>query len=223
MKYIQKPVCIFPNNVFLQSHEILRFGVISHEYEIFKCVSNVVILSLLCSWHRHVVVSDTWFSSAHHIVTYIFSSPFHIGSFFAFRLICLSYINKSFVMKMSCLLPRPKLLRVTFFIKRSYLLPRENFKLPYLPNQAHWDPGICTQLRSSHIHSIHQKTCDFIHGNFVYLALICAVWSSRGRAGKKVTAVTFFRCPTVQWQCSLIFMLIVPIYFQWIKHENWNE
>ena len=100
-------------------------------------------------------------------------------------------------MKMSCLLPRAKLQRVTFFMKRSYLLPRENFKLPYLPNQAHWDPGICSQLRSSHIHSIHQKSRDFINGNFVYLALICAVWSSRGRAGKKVTAVTFFRCPTV--------------------------
>ena len=26
---------------------------------------------------------------------------------------------------------------------------------------------------------------------------MCAIWSSRGHAGKKVTAVTFFRCPTV--------------------------
>ena len=98
---------------------------------------------------------------------------------------------------MSCLLPGTKLQRVTFFMKRSYLLPRENFKLPYLPNQAIWDPGKCTRLRSSHIHSIHQESRDFINGNFVYLALICTVWSSRGRAGKKVTAVTFFRCPTV--------------------------
>ena len=122
---------------------------------------------------------------------------FTLAPFFAFSLICLTYINKSFVMKMSCLLPRAKLQRVTFFIKRGYLLPRENFKLSYLSNQAHWDPGICTQLRCSHIHSIHQKSRDFINGNFVYLALICAVWSSRGRAGKKVTAVTFFRCPTV--------------------------
>ena len=122
---------------------------------------------------------------------------FTLAPFFAFSVICLTYINKSFVMKMSCLLPRAKLQRVTFFMKRSYLLPHENFKLPYLPNQAHWDPGICTQLRSSHIHSIHQKSRDFINGNFVYLALICAVRSNRGHAGKKVTAVTFFRCPTV--------------------------
>ena len=165
MKYTQKPVSIFLNNVLLQSHEILHFVVISHEYEIFKCVSSVAILSLLCSWQ--------------------------------FSLICLSYINKSFVMKMSCLLPRAKLLRVTFFMKRSYHLPRENFKLRYLPNEAHWNPGICTQLRSSHIYSIHQKSRDCIHGNFVHLALICAVWSSRGHAGKKVTAVTFFRCSTV--------------------------
>ena len=155
MTYVQKSVSIFPNNVLLQSHEILHFVVISHEYNIVKCVSNVTILSLLCFWHRHVVVSVTWLSSAHHIVTYISSSPFHSGSFFAFSLICLSYINKSLVMKMSCLLTRAKLLRVTFFMKRSYLLPRENFKLPYLPNQAHWDSGFCTQLRYSHIHSIH--------------------------------------------------------------------
>ena len=198
MKYTQKPVSIFPNNVLLQSHEILHFVVISHEYKFFKCVWNVTILSLLSSWHRHAVVSDAWFSSAHHIVTHISSSLIHIGTFpTAISLICLLYMNKSFVMKMSCLLPRAKLQRVTFFMKRSYLLPRENFKLPYLQNQAHWDPGICTQLRSSHIHSIHQKSRDFINGNYVYFDLICAVWSSRGRAGKKVTAVTFFRCLTV--------------------------
>ena len=122
---------------------------------------------------------------------------FTLAPFFAFSLIRLSYINKSFVTRMSYLLPCAKFQRVTFFMKRSYLLPRENFKLPYLPNQAHWDPGICSQLRSSHIHSIHHKSSDFINGNVVYLSLICAVWSSRGRAGKKVTAVTFFRCPTV--------------------------
>ena len=125
---------------------------------------------------------------------------FTLAPFFAFSLIRWSYINKSFSTRMSYLLPHAKFQRVTFFIKRSYHLPRENFKLPYLLNQAHWDPGICSQLRSSHIHSIHQKSSDFINGNFVYLALICAVWSSRGRAGKKVTAVTFFRCPTVMSQ-----------------------
>ena len=122
---------------------------------------------------------------------------FTLAPFCAFSLICLSYINKTFVMKMSYLFPRAKLERVTFFMKRSYLLPRENFKLPYLPNQADWDSDICTQLRSYPIHPIHQKSRDFIERNFVYLALICAVWSSRGRAGKKVTAVTFFRCLTV--------------------------
>ena len=141
------------------------------------CIRHVVFI---CSSHR-----DTYFQ-------------FTLAPFFALSLICLSYIHKSFVMKMSYLLPRAKLLRVTFFVKRSYLLPRENFKLPYLPNQTHQDPGICTRLRSSLIHYIHQKSHDFIQGNFVYLALICVVWSSRGRAGKKVTAVTFFRCPTVR-------------------------
>ena len=122
---------------------------------------------------------------------------FTLAPFFALSLICLSYINKSFVMKMSCLLSRAKLQRDTFFMKGSYLLSRENFKLPYRSNQAPWDLGICTHLRSNHIHSIHQKSRHFINRNFVHQALICAVWSSGGRAGKKVTAVTFFRCPTV--------------------------
>ena len=81
MKYTQKPVSIFPNNVILQSHEIFHFVAISHEYQIFKCVSNAAILFLLFSWHRHVVVSEMWYSPGHHIVTHISSSPFYIGSF----------------------------------------------------------------------------------------------------------------------------------------------
>ena len=99
---------------------------------------------LITSWHIFPV---------HH---------FTLAPFFAFSLVRLSYINKSFVTGMSYLLPCAKFQRVTFFMKRSYLIPRENFKLPYLPNQAHWAPGICSQLRSSHIHSIHQKSSDFI-------------------------------------------------------------
>ena len=61
--------------------ERMHFVVISHEYKIFKWVSNVAIMSLSCSWRRHVVVSDTCFWSARHIVTHISSSLFHIGSF----------------------------------------------------------------------------------------------------------------------------------------------
>ena len=164
----------------------------------FKCVSNVTILSLLCSWHRHVVVSDTWFSSAHHTVIHIYFQ-FTISHWLLSLRSVLSgcHSNRYFLMKTSYLLPRAKLLWVTFFMKWSYLLPRENFKLPYLPNQTDKDPGICTQQRYSHIHTIHRKSPDFIHRNFAYLVLICAVWSCRGHAGKKVTAVTFFRCPTV--------------------------
>ena len=81
MKYTQKPVSIIPNNMLLQSHEILHFVVISHGYKNFKCIANVAILSLSCSWHRHVVVSDTCFSSAHRIVTHISSLLFYIGPF----------------------------------------------------------------------------------------------------------------------------------------------
>ena len=165
---------------------------------------NVFQTSPFCPYHVPDIATWSYQTRVFHLLItswHIFPvHSFTLAPFFAFSLICLSYIYKSFLMKMSCLPPRAELQRVTFFMKRSYLLPSENFKLPYLPNQAQWDPGIYSQLRSSHIHSIHQKSCDFINGNFVYLALICAVWSSRGRAGKKVTAVTFFRCPTVtQW------------------------
>ena len=60
---------------------------------------------LITSWHIF---------SVHH---------FTLAPIFALSVICLSYINKSFVMKMSYFLPRAKLLRVTFFMKWSYLLP----------------------------------------------------------------------------------------------------
>ena len=42
-----------------------------------------------------------------------------------------------------------------------------------------------------------QKSCDFIHGSFAYLAFICSVWYGHGPAGKKVTAVTFFHCLSI--------------------------
>ena len=54
---------------------------------------------------------------------------FTLAPFFAFSLICLSYINKSFIMKMNkwvAFFPARNC-KVTFFMKRSYLLPRENF------------------------------------------------------------------------------------------------
>ena len=92
----QKPVSIYPKNVLLQSHEILHFVVISDEYPIFKCVSNVTILFLLCPWHRHVVVSDKWFSSAHHTGTHISTSPFLIVSFLcvqSYRFVIYQLIN----------------------------------------------------------------------------------------------------------------------------------
>ena len=88
---------------------------------------------------------------------------------------------KSFVMIMSYILPRAKLLPFTSFMKWSYLPPRENFKLPYLLNQAHYDPIIGTQLRSGHIPFIHQNLRDFMHGNIVYLVLLCRL-SDHGRA-----------------------------------------
>ena len=86
----------------------------------------------------------------------------------------------------------------TSYLLREVELPPSPWKfLPYLPNQTHSDPGIRTQQRYSHIHTTHQESHGFIQGNFAYLALICALWSGRGLAGKKVSAVSFFRCPTL--------------------------
>ena len=140
---------------------------------------NMFQTSPFCPYHVPDIATWSYQTRVFHlIITLWHTFPvyyFTLAPFYASSLICLSYINKSFVTKVSCLLPRAKLQRVTFFMKRSYLLPRENFKLPYLPNQTYWDPGICSQLRSSHIHSIHQKARDFINGNFVYLVLIWAV------------------------------------------------
>ena len=166
---------------------------------------NVFQTSPFCPYHVPDITTWSYQTRGFHLLItswHIFQVHyFTLAPFFVFSRTCLSYINKSFVMKVSCLLPRAKVHRVTFFMKLSYLLPRENFKLPYLPNQVHWDPGICSHLRSRHTHSIHQKSSDFINGNFMFLTLTCAVWSSRGRMGKKVTAVTFFRCPTVTMHC----------------------
>ena len=38
---------------------------------------------------------------------------------------------------------------------------------------------------------------DLIHRNVANLALTSSASSDRGHVGKKVTAITFFRCPTV--------------------------
>ena len=169
MKYNQKPVSIFPKNVLLQSHEILHFVVILHEYDFFL---NMFQTWPFCPYRVPDIATWSYQTRVFHLLItswHIFQVHyFTVAPFFACSLICLSYINKSFIMKMSCLLPRAKLQRVTFFVKRSYLLPREKFKLQYLPNLAHWDPGICSQLRSSHIQSIHQKSRDFINANYVY-------------------------------------------------------
>ena len=187
MKYTQKPVyfrtmCFYnpmKDCILLPFHMNINFlNVFRTSPFCLYCVRDIATWSYQTRGF-HLLVTSWHIFSVHH---------FTLAPFFAFSLVCLSYINKSFVIKMSYLLPRAKLLWVTF-MKWSYLLPRENFKLPYLPNQAYHDPGICTQLRSSHIHSIHQKSRDFSHRNFAYLARICAVWSSRGRAGKPSSVV----------------------------------
>ena len=129
-----------------------------------------------------MIASDTWFSSAHHIVTHISSSPLHIGSFLCVQsYICSSYINKSFVIKW-----------VTFFRAQNC------YELPSL-----WSGVTSFPVKTLNCHISRTRPTRIpvfaLNWDLVlsYLARICAVWSSRGRAGKKVTAVTFFCCPTV--------------------------
>ena len=169
MKYTQKPVSIFTNSVLL--YNPMKYCILLSFHMKMKFL-NVFQTSPFCPYRVPDIATWSYQTRSFRLlITSWHIFPVHyftLAPFFAFTVICLSYINKSFVMKTSCLLPRAKLQRVTFFMKRSYLLPRENFKLPYLPNQAHWDPGICTQLRSSRIHSIHRKSRVFINGNFGY-------------------------------------------------------
>ena len=127
---------------------------------------------LITSWHLFLV---------HH---------FLLAPFFALSLICLPYINKSFVMKTSYLVPRAKLLPVTFFVKWSYLLPAKTLNC-HISRTMHIRIPVFTlnwHLVTSILYT--NKARDFIQRNFAYLALICAVWSGRGRDGKKVTAAS---------------------------------
>ena len=107
--------------------------------------------------------------------------PFTLAPFFAFRLICLSYINKSFVMKMSYLLHRAKLLRVT-----SSSTWRGITSLPVKTLNCH-----ISRTRHTSI-PVFVLNCDQVTSILYtknraisptgYLTLICAVWSSRGRS-----------------------------------------
>ena len=121
---------IFPNNVPIQPHEILQFVPTSHEYPFLKCISNVAILPTMCSWQTHgfhVLITLWQLFPDRHIYW-----PLSVGS-------VLSVCHKSikwFIMKTSYFLPRAKFLPGTYFMNRSYLLPCENFKLPYLPSEA---------------------------------------------------------------------------------------
>ena len=53
------------------------------------------------------------------------------------------------------------------------------------------------KIKSYHSHSEFQKSSDFAHDNVAYFVIICTGRFARGHAWKKVTAVSFFRCPTV--------------------------
>ena len=98
MKYTQKPISIFPNNLLLQSHEILHFlsfHMNNNFLNVFKtsqfcpyCVPDIPTWSYQTSGF-HLLITSWHIFPVHH---------FTLAPFFAFSLICLSYINKSFIM-----------------------------------------------------------------------------------------------------------------------------
>ena len=78
----------------------------------------------------------------HLVITswHISSSLFYIGSFLCVQ----AYLFVIYIKKIICnkneLPSSPREIATSylkFYMKGSYLPPRENFKLPYLPNQAH--------------------------------------------------------------------------------------
>ena len=109
---------------------------------------------------------------------------------------------------------------VTFFLAVSNLLPRgpREPQLPPSPRKLLTaispEPGA---LGSHYLHSTEIQSHPFHTPNITRTLRIWPVfvpiWSVRGRAGKKVTAVTFFRCPTV-----IIYFLVEVTKKDSIKH-----
>ena len=73
MKYTQKPVSIYPKNVLLQSHEMLHFVAISHEYQIL----NVFKTSSSCPYRVPDIATWSYQTRCIHLLithrdTYLF-------------------------------------------------------------------------------------------------------------------------------------------------------
>ena len=122
--------------------------------------------------------------------------PFTLAPFFAFRLICLSDINKSFVMKMSYLLHRAKLLRVTFFMKGSYLPPRENLHC-HISRTRHTSIPVFVLNWDLVISILYTKN------RAISSTGTWRIWPLFVPFDPAAAAVTFFRCPAVlTWNAS---------------------
>ena len=105
----------------------------------FNYISNVIILSLTCSWYHHGVVLHTRSVSTHHTMILTSSSqPLHVP-LCAFRL---PYINKLICDEIYLPCSRVKLLPVTFFVAWSYLLPRQKCQTGISPETGNLNQPI---------------------------------------------------------------------------------
>ena len=108
--------------------------------------------------------------------------------------LCLSCINKSFVIKWVSFSPAQNCYELpsSWSGVSSFLVKTLNCHISRIRHTRISVFGL--NWESNHIHSIHQKSRDFIHGNLAYLALICAVWSSR--------------CPTVNLSAAPVICMV---------------
>ena len=124
--------------------------------------------------------------------------PFTLAPFFAFRLICLSYINKSFVMKISYLLPR------AFFTARNcYELPstwRGVTSLPMKTLNCHISRTRPTSIPVFVLNSDLVTSILYTKNRAISST---GTWPLFVPFDPAAAAVNFFRCPTVlTWNAS---------------------
>ena len=137
------------------------------------CVPDIATLSYQTHGF-HLLITSWHILPVHH---------FTLAPFFAFSLICLSYINKSFVMKMSYLFPARTCYELpsswsgitSFPVKtlNCHISQNRHTRIPVFA--LNWD------LVTSILYTKNRTISSY--GNFAYRAIICAVWSSRGEEG----------------------------------------
>ena len=144
-------------------------------------------------------VSETWYSPGHHIVTHISSSLFYIGSFLCVQAyLFVIYKKKSFVIKMSYLLHRAKLLRVT-----SSSTWRGVTSLPVKTLNCHISRTRHTSIPVYVLNWDQVTSILYTKNRAISSTETWRIWPLFVPFDPAAAAVTFFPCPTVlTWNAS---------------------